>query len=389
MQKKFIQLHALTSFSAALLNRDDAGLAKRLPYGGTLRTRVSSQCLKRHWRTHKGDYSLKEIEVPSSVRSRLTFEELIVKPLVEVGHEVELIREITKIVMNILLGESAKASKSDEDEILKTDQITILGKQEIEFLKKQIEIIYEYRPEPTKIVETVKKHFGAAGIENLKALKCGAGLDAALFGRMVTSDNLARVDAAIHVAHAFTVHAETSEMDYFAAIDDLQSEGDKKLGSGHINSAELTTGIYYLYALVDVPLLIANIEGCAPKDFLTADQTIAEKVVENLVHLMAKVSPGAKLGSTAPYSFAHFFMVEKGDEQPRKLDGAYFEGIKNNEMMLRNSLSRMAEYIGRLDKMYGTSVERSYSAIEPTEELVTVLGSPVAFDDLAVWAAYK
>ena len=32
------------------------------------------------------------------------------------------------------------------------------------------------------------------------------GLDAALFGRMTTGDMLARCDAAIHVAHAFTVH---------------------------------------------------------------------------------------------------------------------------------------------------------------------------------------
>ena len=45
---KSIRLH---SYAAALLNRDDSGLAKRLTYGGVSRTRISSQCLKRHWRT--------------------------------------------------------------------------------------------------------------------------------------------------------------------------------------------------------------------------------------------------------------------------------------------------------------------------------------------------
>src|ERR1035441_8321403 len=52
---RFLQVHTLHSYTAALLNRDDSGLAKRLPYGGILRTRVSSQCLKRHWRMADND----------------------------------------------------------------------------------------------------------------------------------------------------------------------------------------------------------------------------------------------------------------------------------------------------------------------------------------------
>lgn len=43
---KFVQIHTLTSYPAVLLNRDDAGFAKRLPFGGVTRTRISSQCLK-------------------------------------------------------------------------------------------------------------------------------------------------------------------------------------------------------------------------------------------------------------------------------------------------------------------------------------------------------
>ena len=42
MIAKFVQIHYLTSYPAALLNRDDAGLAKRIPFGGVTRTRVSS-----------------------------------------------------------------------------------------------------------------------------------------------------------------------------------------------------------------------------------------------------------------------------------------------------------------------------------------------------------
>jgi len=40
-------------------------------------------------------------------------------------------------------------------------------------------------------------------------------LKGALFGRFVTSDILARVDAPVHVAHAFTTHVLDTEVDFF------------------------------------------------------------------------------------------------------------------------------------------------------------------------------
>ena len=80
---RFIQIHWLASYPGTLLNRDDAGLGKRLPFGGTTRGRVSSQSLKRHWRlaganrldaAGSNPWALQNLEVPwecgPSVRSR-------------------------------------------------------------------------------------------------------------------------------------------------------------------------------------------------------------------------------------------------------------------------------------------------------------------------------
>jgi CRISPR system Cascade subunit CasC len=55
---RFIQIHFLTSYPASLINRDDVGFAKRIPFGPAVRTRISSQCLKHHWRTSKSEYAL-------------------------------------------------------------------------------------------------------------------------------------------------------------------------------------------------------------------------------------------------------------------------------------------------------------------------------------------
>src|SRR5215471_18275490 len=47
----FLQLHLLTSYPPANLNRDDSGQPKTAVMGGVLRARISSQSLKRAWRT--------------------------------------------------------------------------------------------------------------------------------------------------------------------------------------------------------------------------------------------------------------------------------------------------------------------------------------------------
>jgi CRISPR system Cascade subunit CasC len=79
---RFLQIHTLHPYAAALLNRDDSGLAKRLPYGGVLRTRISSQCLKRHWRMADDPHALRHLAgYVDSARSRELVTKRVVGPL--------------------------------------------------------------------------------------------------------------------------------------------------------------------------------------------------------------------------------------------------------------------------------------------------------------------
>lgn len=48
---RFIQLHLLVSYPPSNPNRDELGQPKTAIVGGTQRSRISSQCLKRTWRT--------------------------------------------------------------------------------------------------------------------------------------------------------------------------------------------------------------------------------------------------------------------------------------------------------------------------------------------------
>ena len=193
------------------------------------------------------------------------------------------------------------------------------------------------------------------------------GLAAALFGRMVTSDTDANIAAPVHVAHSFTVHAEEAEGDYFTAVDDLS--GDEP-GADTIQETELTSGLFYGYAVVDLPGLLAN---------LSKDAELAGEVLHNLVYLIAEVSPGAKLGSTAPYGRASFMLLEAGDRQPRSLAESYRTPCKPH---LGPAVSELSSHLAALDDAYATGEDRVVMSLANVE----IPGAePGSLADLAGW----
>lgn len=385
---KFLQIHTLTPYPASLLNRDDAGFAKRIPFGGASRTRISSQCLKYHWRNFDGENSLNQLDsAEESYRSRETFKRKLAKKLIDEGHSAPLARAGTYVAKEILVSgkppgkndvkKVMDAEEGKEWEELDTGQITIFGAPEVRYLKELIEEkVNEVKGEDSEsAAEGLLNSFKDADLKkNLKGMKIASGLNAALFGRMVTSDILSRGDAAVHVAHAFTTHEEESESDYFSAVDELrrdEPEESGELGAGHIGSTELASGLFYNYVVVDVPLLVSNIEAVEREAWKDADSSTAAEVVQRLVQLVSTVSPGAKLGSTAPYSYAQCLLVESGSAQPRTLANAFHKPVaKNGKGILANSFQAMAEHMADLDGMYGRSTERTLAAMGPKEELL-------------------
>ena len=398
----FIQIHTLTSYPGTLLNRDDVGFAKRLPFGGVTRTRISSQCLKRHWRTFDGEHALStlhdgEAKVAMSTRSRESFERFVVQPLIQSGVAEDLARAATAALMVEVLGESAKAKKAKEnkdnanegtekEEVLATGQITVLGKPELDFFLAEAKAIAEAASSAKDVANVAKKRFNKEWKKNLAGLRLAAGLDAALFGRMVTSDKLARADAAVHVAHAFTVHGEQTETDFFAAVDDLVQGDDGELGSGHIGTTELTSGLFYGYVVVDVAQLVSNLEGCDPKAWTSADRKLAADVVHSLVQLVSRVSPGAKKGSTAPYAYSHLTLVEAGSAQPRTLANAFFEPVKG-QPLLEKTYKALAAYLTEVDEAFGGKPRRALMAIGGKDALARIDAERGSIDDVARFAA--
>ena len=379
---RFMQIHTLHNYPAALLNRDDAGLAKRLPYGDAIRTRISSQCLKRHWRVADDAFALKNLDVPMAVRSRET-PRLIKERLMEAGVAESLAQISVEGLRAAGLLDKAKDLKGKD--ALATGQAVLLGYAEIEYLVQRCTTLAGEHTEE-KALKAAIAAFLKDEKKNLEALGHGSGLESALFGRMVTSDVLASRDASIYVAHAFTVHEAQVENDYFTVVDDLLHEAGEA-GSAGIFDTELASGLYYGYLVVDVPQLVANLEGVHIKDWahITAEQrALAGRVVQSLLHLVATVSPGAKRGSTAPFEWAKFMLVEAGDWQPRSLAGAFQNALPTRQAGLRQAaVQRLADEIARMDAAYGAPLARRYLAVDD----VTVPGAQrLPLNALADWA---
>ena len=366
-EANFIQIHSLHGYAAVLLNRDDSGLAKRISYGGKTRTRISSQCLKRHWRMTDGEHALSGIEgATAAIRSREIVTREIIDVLTNDGHDEAVVKAVGDTVQVAVYGEKGTERGSR--------QPLLLGQPEIAYLLREARNLADKFPDDPNKAAEAGKEWAKNAKANLKELrdstKLPGGLVAALFGRMVTSDVEANLDAAIHVAHSFTIHEEESESDYFTVVDDLRRLEDDT-GADHIGETELTSGIFYGYVVIDRKTLLENLNG---------DVEMAGQVVERLVHIIATVSPGAKLGSTAPYDFASWVLVEAGSRQPRSLAESFRCPCKPTFEQAEHAVSTQLE---RLDAAYGSHEARQAMSLSGKSLPDTRL---VSLAELSQWA---
>ena len=363
----FLQLHMLTGYTAALLNRDDAGHAKSLVYGGRERTRISSQCLKRRWRTAEGTHALNKMDgFEASVRTRNALNSKVTAALVgDHAMSTEDAEKVTGEINVLIYGDGATDPKKRA--------LLLLSPAEIDFA-------FQYA---MKNSESLLAVAGMKGEQRNKAIKshrtecweamadaCGGtgGTIGAMFGRMITADPRANVDAAVHVGHAFTVHESESDLDYFTAVDDLSED----VGAGHVNEADLTCGLFYVYIVVDTGVLLHNL-GADNKDF-------AGEMVRRLVHVASTTSAGAMKGRTSPYSYASWVLAEVGQSQPRSLAEAFRQPC---EPSVEGAQKAVIDHLNRLDAMYGVNEQRGVAAMSfPAEE---VHAKSMSLGELASW----
>lgn len=288
----FIQLHILTSYPAANLNRDDTGSPKTMKFGGAERLRVSSQSMKRAIRT--SDLFASAIGANLGTRSQ-SFARSLVKALVSRNiEEKDAVARVRKVIELDSLGKLKK-------EAAETEQLVHLGPDELARLEALIEALVQGEMPDAK--------------STLVLLEKPKAVDIAMFGRMLADNPAYNVEAAVQVAHAFTTHRVTVEDDYYTAVDDLKNaDRNEDRGAGFIGIQEFGAGLFYLYVCIDADLLVSN---------LSADKELAKKAVAAFIEAAAKISPKGKQNSYASRARASYILAEAGPEAPRTLAAAF------------------------------------------------------------------
>lgn len=327
---RFLQLHALTFYPPANLNRDDTGRPKTAVVGGVPRLRISSQALKRAWRA--SPVMQKALKGHMGMRTQ-RFGTLLYQHLLDrsVGDD-----KAHAAVMK-LLPAFGKPETDKGKNPLYTKQLTFISQGEANAAYTLAERIAGGEATEAKTEALLRKTDTAA--------------DIAMFGRMLADAPDYNREAAVQVAHAFTTHRATVEDDFYTAVDDLKKPSEDA-GAGFVGEQGFGSGVFYLYACVNVGLLCRNLGNDE------AAATLAGIACGALAEAMATVAPSGKQNSFAAHGRAEYLLAERGDAQPRTLAGAFARPVADADLM-GGSIGTLDAYRAQIDAAYGLSAQDS------------------------------
>lgn len=327
---RFLQLHLLTAYPPANLNRDDQGRPKTARMGGVDRLRVSSQSLKRHWRTSELFQQALGEHIGTRTK-RLGVE--VYQALTAAGvKEKDAMGWSTTIAGQF--GKCKKADKEDPLNELEIEQLVHVSQQE--------------RQAVMALADKLAAESRAPESEELDLLRQKtSAVDIALFGRMLASSPAFNIEAACQVAHAISVHPVVIEDDYFTAVDDL-NDRTVDSGSAHIGETGFASGLFYSYICINREQLIDNLGG---------DKALADRAIAALIETIVKVPPSGKQNSFAHQGYASYLLAESGDQQPRSLSVAYLNPIevrnRSDKDYLTQAVAAIRDQVECFDQVYG------------------------------------
>lgn len=279
----FVKIGLLKNYPVSRPNADDSGEQKDCVFGGSRRSRIASQCLKRMVREfwHE-NMDAEKVHAYHGIRTQMIFN-LIVNKLDFVENEKTRVN-IANAIIDTVFDKKRNSKKGKENH---TSCLIFTSDKEIDNIID-------------RVVVAMKE--GDFDIKNIKKIlqgkPIGITVDVAMFGRMQATVKNKEVYAAVQVAHAIGVNALAEEFDYFTAIDDLKFDSGEEdtTGAGHLGSLSFNSSCYYQYASICVDKLMENLdanlaaEACG--EFISAfaldvpkgkTNTFANKVVPTLV----------------------------------------------------------------------------------------------------------
>jgi CRISPR system Cascade subunit CasC len=303
-----IEFHILQSFPVTCLNRDDVGAPKTAVVGGVTRARVSSQCWKRQVRL-----AMRELGVKLALRSKQVAE-YAGQACADLGAEPQQAQTCGEAIAAALTKDTLHFFTASEA------QAFAAYAQEQGFDSSKIK--------DKDIHKLAKKTLNPA-ID---------GLDIALFGRMVAQAAELNIEAAAAFSHALSTHKVRNEVEFFTALDDLQTDP----GAAHMGSLEFNSATYYRYISLDLGQLRQTLGG----------QHLPQ-AVEAFTKALFLALPAARQATqsgASPWEYAKV-LVRKG----QRLQVPFETAVKaENGGYLQPSINALAAYLAKKEKLFGS-----------------------------------
>lgn len=350
---KLIELHILQSFPVSCLNRDDMGTPKTAMFGGFKRARVSSQCFKRALRMLFKEYLP---EFANGERTKLLASAFL--KLIQSRPDVGSIPSDLHITLAEAWGKVDSAKKGG-DGLPKATTLTYLSPAEMTAMIDAALLCLKDNPK-AKSADLTK----AA----LKAVKGALGKDAAdiaLFGRMVASDSSLTMEGAAMFSHAISTHKSEPELDFYAAVDDLQPKEES--GAGMTGMLEFSSACYYRYVAVNVDLLKNHLEG------ITDDQI--NEILSAFIRAAVMAVPSARKNSMNASTVPSYILGLVRNGHPLQLVNAFEAPMRSSGGYTAPSIEAMQKEYSRLKEVWG--VESELEVEMPDKDLKSFISSIV------------
>ena len=375
---KHLELHIIQSVPVACLNRDDLNSPKTAVFGGVQRARVSSQSWKRAIREmakemdssmFKGNRSRRMVyELSNKLESNGVKKDIAVIIAEQVASIIETLdskkdADGFKKIKTLMFFSDAEYDaianavtndvKTTAEKVLSSSKAIGAFKDAMNEIKDEDEQKkadkerdrLEKQNENNK--KSLLKAFGDKSIRAaIKSAQLKDAADIALFGRMVANDHSLTVEAASMFSHALSTHKVDNEIDFFAAVDDLQAKEES--GAGMTSTLEFNSATYYRFTALNFDML-ADTEHLKS---MTREER--QKVVRTFIKATIKAIPGARKntmnGNTLP-DYVLGVAREKG--HPIQLVNAFENHVRSSQGYAAKSVELLKTEYEKLTKTWG------------------------------------
>jgi len=336
-----IEIHIIQNHSPSNLNRDDLGAPKTCYFGGALRSRISSQCLKRSIRISKQFQDLL-----GGIRTRQ-----LAKLIAEKVTRKEAKKRAEKILSDCgFKPKKTKKSTTEEDDSKDEDKSKMLVYTTWQAIEEMAGLLQDG---DGKTDEQLAKEFAKLISQRV------AVPDMALSGRMLEPDKSAKdiwkqldstVDAALQVAHAISTHEARPEVDYYVATDDIPGDD---AGAGYVDEAMFASACFYKYFSINWETLVENLKGYGDNH-----EKLAAHTVGAFVRGAALTNPTGKQNSFAAHNPPDGMLIEINNT-PISYANAFAKPAAQSERdIISQSIAQLSQYVHDLDTGYGKPQKR-------------------------------